>query len=121
MLKRTWRSPVYVFFKPEVIVQYCKGRLCHFFQCAAHKCKIASGGVCCYQDSKDKSSTANLKYHATRCFGDDAVALAIKGEIISSQSGSIFTVFARQGQKPVNYTHRVHTNPEVRYVILYLV
>jgi hypothetical protein len=27
-------------------------------------------------------------------------------------------LFARKGKQPVRYSHRVHTNPEVRYVTL---
>ena len=46
----------YSFFKSDGIsIQYHDGCLCHFFPCAALKCKTTIGGVCCFQDSKDKS------------------------------------------------------------------
>ena len=36
-------------------------------------CSTSLGGVRHFQDSKDKASTANLRHHALRCFGEDAV------------------------------------------------
>lgn len=73
-----------------------------------------AGGVRRFQDSKDKSSTANLKYHALRCFGEDAVNAAINGKQAPKPNRSIFALFARKGKQPAKYSHRVHTNPEVR-------
>jgi hypothetical protein len=112
-LKKTWRSPIYTFYSNDVVVQYHNGRPCHFFPCGAHKCKTALGGVRRYQDTKDKSSTTNLKHHAIGCFGEDAVNNALKDKDAAPNSGSIFAAFARQGQQPVQYTHRTHSNPEV--------
>jgi hypothetical protein len=113
-LKRTWRSPVYTFFNlDDISVQVHDGRPCQFFPCAARKCKTAIRGIRRYQDSTDKASTANLRHHAMRCFGEDTVCNAVKGDN-KGQSGSIFASFAHQGQKPVLYSHRSHTNPEVR-------
>jgi len=89
-------------------------RLCHFFPCTACKCKTSLGGIRRYQDTKDKSSTTNLKHHAIGCFGEDAVTnTALKGKDVGLNSGSIFAAFARQGQCPVHYSHKVHTNTEV--------
>jgi len=72
-----------------------------------------------YQDSKDKSSTANLKHHvvpvhALHCFGEDAVNDVIAGKEHSNSSRGILALFTRKGKQPVKYSHRVHTNPEVR-------
>ncbi|KIJ07812.1 hypothetical protein PAXINDRAFT_89791 [Paxillus involutus ATCC 200175] len=116
-LKKTWHSPVYMFFSPNVSIQYHNDRLCHFFPCGSRKCKTKLGGVCRYQDTKDKSSTTNLKHHAIGCFGEDAVNNALKGKDAGANSGSIFVAFARQGQQPVNYTHRVHTNRELHELL----
>jgi hypothetical protein len=114
-LKMTWHSPIYNFFKSDGIsIQYHDGRLCHFFPCAALKCKTTVGRVRCFQDSKDKSSTANLKHHAIRCFGEEAIQNVISGKAGVRLSASIFSLFARQGQAPVWYSHRTHTNPEVQ-------
>jgi hypothetical protein len=103
-----------VFFKPDIVIQTHKGRPCHFFFCAARKCKVRAGGVRRFQDSKDKASTANLKHHALRCFGKDAVNAAIAGKQPIDRNRSIFALFAWKGKQPVKYSHRVHTNPEVR-------
>jgi hypothetical protein len=113
-LKNHWRSPIYSFFKPDVTFQYYEDRPCHFFKCAAPKCKVQAGGVRRFQDSKDKSSTANLKHHALRCFGADAVNTAIAGHKAAASNGTIFALFAHNGKQPVRYSHRVHSNPEVR-------
>jgi hypothetical protein len=80
-LKKSWCSPIYSFFKSDsVSIQYHNGRMCHFFPCAAQKCKTAAGGVQRFQDSKDKSSTANLKHHAIQCFGEEAVKNITNGK-----------------------------------------
>ncbi|KAF8440221.1 hypothetical protein L210DRAFT_845928, partial [Boletus edulis BED1] len=65
------------FFSNNIQVQYHSGCLCHFFPYAAHKCKTSLGGVHRYQDTKDKSSTTNLK-HAITCFGEEAVNNMLK-------------------------------------------
>ena len=109
LLKKMWRSPIYSFFSNDVKVQHHNGRLCHFAPCAARKCKTSSRGVRRYQDTKDKSSTANLKHHAIGCFGEDAVNRALRGTDAGPSSGLIFAVFARQGQQPIHYTHKMHT------------
>src|SRR6267154_3770633 len=115
-IKQSWHSDIYSFFKSDNIsVQYHNGRLCHFFPCAARKCKTVAGGVCCYQDSKDRASTANLRHHALRCFGEEAVHNGTKRANNDGTSGSIFSSFVHQGQKPVQYSHRSHTNTEVWY------
>lgn len=98
-------------------IQYNDGRLVHFFPCGAKKCKSPVAGVRQYQDSKDKSSTTNLKSHAIVCFGREAVNNACGINAGEKHSGSIHAVFARQGQRPVNPSHRMYTNDEVRYVL----
>ena len=102
-LQEHWRSPIYTFFKSDVIYQVHNGWPSHIFTCAAPKCKGA-GGVRRYQDLKDKSSTANLKHHALRCFGADAVNAAIAGKEHANHRGGILAFFARQGKQPVSYT-----------------
>jgi hypothetical protein len=71
-----------------------------------------------FQDSKDKNSTANLKAHAIKCFGAEAVNNAVKGSNAPGRSGSIFAQFARRGQEPVKFSYRAHTSDEARYVQL---
>jgi hypothetical protein len=89
-----------------------------FFPVQPASARRSGVGVHHYQDSADKSSTANLRYNAIRCFGEDAVKNAQQGDRASGQDGSIFAAFARQGQQPVQYSHKTHTNTEVRYVAL---
>src|SRR5713101_9512120 len=99
-LKKYWHSPIYSFFKIDsVAIQYDDGRTFHFFLCAALKCKAVASGVRRFQDSKDKSSTANLKHHAIQCFGEEAVKSIITGRAQVTQSRSIFSLFAHQGQQ----------------------
>jgi hypothetical protein len=117
-LEKTWRSPIYTFFKPEVTLQYHDGRPCHFFACATKKCKLCAGGMQHFQDSKDKSSTANLKHHVVQCFGEDTVNAAVAGKKTDNCGRLIFSLFACKGKQPVKHSHRVHTNPKVRYVNL---
>jgi hypothetical protein len=114
-LQPSWRSAVYSFFKPNVKIGYENGRKYHFLPCAARACLNGSHGVRRYLDSKDRATTSNLKTHATRCFGKDAVAAAFKGEPIIERDGSVFAAFARQGQRPVKLSHRNHTDLEIRY------
>jgi len=64
----------------------------------ARVCKTSLGGVCHFQDSKDKASTANLHHHAVHCFGEDAVKTAMSIKDAEAQSSSIFAAFAHQGQ-----------------------
>ncbi len=112
--KKTWRSAVYSFFKPEVTIEVHEGRVAHFFECSAKKCKTSAKGIRRYQDKADKSSTANLRHHATRCFGEDAVKTAMKGESNVHRSGNIFNTFSRQGKQPITYSHRAHSTPKFR-------
>ncbi|KAJ6473782.1 hypothetical protein C8R45DRAFT_835183 [Mycena sanguinolenta] len=59
----------------------------------------------------DRSSTSNLKKHAEACWGEDAVRTRRSGvtDPATVQGGNIFASFARAGQRPVNVTHRAHT------------
>jgi hypothetical protein len=119
-LKENWRSPIYQFFLSEVTVGHDKGHKFHFFKCAATRCRNKGiHGVRRYQDSKDRGATSNLKTHAIKCFGKDAVVAAFVDNLTGRQDGSIFAAFARQGQAPVKVTHQAHTTDETRQVVMY--
>ena len=107
----TVKSPIYQFFKTDVTIKYDnQNRLYHWFHCAAQICK-SGRGVWRYQDKKDKSSTGNLRHHAKRCWGLEAVQnISMIGAKDITLNGSIFALFARNGQKPVNVSHRSHTS-----------
>jgi hypothetical protein len=113
-LRANWRSAVYGFFKPKILIGYDNGRKYHFFQCAAKRCKGKVRGVHRYQDSQDRAATSNLKAHATKCFGSDAVDAAFNQIPSTAPSKSIFATFARLGQKVVSFSHRAHTSDESR-------
>ena len=114
-LQANWRSAVYGFFQAKVSVGYDEGRKYHFFKCAARKCKgKGQRGVRRYLDSKDRAATSNLKSHAVKCFGQDAVEAAFEKTQSGGRDGSIFAAFARQGQQPVKISHRAHTAEESR-------
>ncbi|KAF8229146.1 hypothetical protein L208DRAFT_1288230 [Tricholoma matsutake] len=109
--KKTWRSPVYSFFKADVTIEVHKGHITHFSPCSAKNSKTEAQGTRCYQDKRDKASTANLCHHAIRCFGQDAVNMAVDGKP-GIPTSNIFSLFAHQGQWPVTYSHCAHLNPE---------
>ena len=114
-LKKGWRSAVYGFFKSDVKVGYDGQRKLHYFLCAAKKCK-GKGGVRRFQDSKDHAATSNLRSHAIKCFGQDAVDSAFSNTQSRGRDTSIFAAFARQGQRPVKVSHHAHTKAESRWV-----
>lgn len=116
MAKETWKSPIYLFFKSEVTIEVHKGCLTHFFTCSAKKCKTGARGVQRFQDTGDKSSTANLCHHAVHCFSEDTVNEAVRGESGGSWSGNIFSAFASQGKCPVTYSHHPHSTPEFQII-----
>ncbi|KAJ7220152.1 hypothetical protein GGX14DRAFT_354645, partial [Mycena pura] len=67
----------------------------------------------------DRSSTSNLKKHAKHCWGSDVVDARIRGvPADAGRDSSIFAAFARSGQRPVNVSHRTHTQPEFRCDLL---
>lgn len=98
------------------MIEVHNSRIAHFFTCSVKNCKTEAQGVWCYQDKGDKSSIANLRHYAVHCFGEDVINATTKGEAAGSQSGSIFSAFAHQGQWPVKHSNRAHTSLEFWYV-----
>ena len=112
-LKKTWNSSIYGFFKAKVEVKYENEQKFHVFQCTAKKCK-GNGVVQQYLNSTDHTATSNLKMHAIKCFGADAVDSAANKTKSSGRDGSIFALFARPGQQLVTMSHRALTNEETQ-------
>ena len=112
-LKSTWHSSVYGFFKSKVLVQYKKGLNFHLFQCAAKKCK-GHGSVHWYLNSQDRAATSNLKMHALKCFGADAINAAANNTQSCGCNGTIFATFAHPGQHPVTVSHHALTTEKNR-------
>jgi len=108
-LQTNWHSAVYGFFQAKVSVGHDEGHKYHFFKCASVKCKgKGQKGVRHYLDLKD---------HAVKCFGQDAVKATFKKTQSGGRDVSIFTVFAHQGQQPVKISHRTHITEESRWVL----
>ena len=81
--------------------------------CASANCKgKGQKGVHFYLDSKDHAAMSNLKSHAVKCFSWDAVKATLEKTQSGGHDGSIFTVFAHQGQQLVKISHCTHTTQE---------
>jgi len=96
-LKKTWHLAVYSFFKNKVVIGYEEGRKYHLFKCADKHCK-GKRGIQCYQDLQDCVATSNLKMHAIKYFGADAMDAAFKKGPVTIPGASIFASFAQLGQ-----------------------
>ncbi|KAF8235577.1 hypothetical protein L208DRAFT_1256171, partial [Tricholoma matsutake] len=95
-LSKGWHSAAYGFFKPDVKVGYDSKCKYHLFSCAAKKCKGLKGvhGVRHFQDLEDHAAMSNLKSHAIKCFGQEAIDAAFNGTHPKAQDTSIFAAFA---------------------------
>ena len=115
---------MYAFFRPTPLIEHINGRRCHTFICAAAHCKMASNKVRRYLDTKDAKSTSNLRKHARRCFGEDAVAAAdnaanadeVRRTTLASggtlRSESLTATFGRREGGSFTFSHRPHTTTE---------
>ncbi|KAH9933857.1 uncharacterized protein B0H18DRAFT_831270, partial [Fomitopsis serialis] len=83
----------------------------------ARKCKGPVKGVRRYQDSKDKSSTSNLKTHAIGCWGKAAVDDALTGKVPRLRENAIHVAFAKASgltvDHSVQFSHWNHSNAEL--------
>ncbi|KAH8977950.1 hypothetical protein EDB86DRAFT_2816556, partial [Lactarius hatsudake] len=113
-LRLTWCSLAYGFFKTKVEIGYDNGHKFHLFKCAAKRCKSKAAGVCRYQGSQDHATMLNLKSHATKCFGANAVVATFKKTPSTDRRKSIFATFAHLGQQAVSFSHCAHTIDETR-------
>jgi len=122
--KRT--SPVYVFFKKTLQIEYKGDRRSHVFECAAGRCKGRNGRyIYRYLNKGDANSTTNLLHHARICWGTEAVEAATTTRDLDAahdvlaktklRDGSILTEFQRIGKSKVTYRHTQHTTSEARY------
>ena len=108
-------------------VQYIDGRKAHVFECGAKKCHCRNRFVRRFLDKGDAKSTGNLRRHATKCWGEEAVAAADNTRDIKTAQealgdaknvdGSITALFQRAAKGRMTYSHRQHTKAEARYVL----
>jgi hypothetical protein len=120
-LSKEWTAPIYVFFKPDPIIEYIGTHRAHMFQCAVKSCKHKSRGVQRFLDKGDACSTGNLRKHAKKCWGKDVVEAADEDSEVrtttaqsASNPGSITTAFEWKGKGRVTYSHKQHTTTESR-------
>ncbi|EPS93342.1 hypothetical protein FOMPIDRAFT_1091628, partial [Fomitopsis schrenkii] len=119
-MKRNWRAPVYAFFKPDPAITYKDGRRLHAFQCANTGCKHV---VNWYLTSSDKSSTQNLRKHARKCWGAEALEAADRMITASKAKDSVEkyrrtqnlkVAFGAASKKSFRYSTIQHTPTETR-------
>ena len=118
---KDWTSPVYAFFHPTPIMEEVSNRRSHVFKCCARGCKVT---VCRYLNTADARSTGNMRKHAKKCWGAEALKAAdsvknaddVREKIVGSilRTGSIMQAFERKGQGKVTYLHRQHTCAETK-------
>ncbi|KAI1793035.1 hypothetical protein LXA43DRAFT_886392, partial [Ganoderma leucocontextum] len=122
MMER-WNSTIYAFYDPRPTIEYEEKRRSHLFHCANRGCKVT---VRRYLDTKDHSSTSNLRAHAVKCWGPETVEAAkeaanvgeVREKIVGSilKTGSITAHFERKGGQ-VSYSARQHTRAETRVLM----
>jgi len=114
-LKKDWMSLIYAFFDAPTI-EYIKKRRCHVFACFAKGCKQK---LHCFLDTKDSSSTSNMRKHVHKCWGEETVKLAdsakgaaeVQDKLIGGilWDGSIMMAFEHKEKGQVTYSHCQHT------------
>jgi hypothetical protein len=126
-MKKSWKSPVYAFFEPDVKIAYeSKGGVLwkyHVFSCAGGHCTTS---IRRYLDTKDAQSTSNMRKHVVKCWGREVLAAAegvddmgerrrVANEYL--RTGKITTFFKRRSEsRTVTYSVIQHTKAEIRYV-----
>lgn len=122
-MMNSWDSPVYGLYEPIPSIEEVDGHRCHVFKCAAVGCnhKIRR-----YLDTNDKGSTSNLRTHAKKCWGDEALAKVydvkdlkkvreVVGKLKNAPNSNITSMFSNlEGKGVVTYMHRQHTLQETR-------
>ncbi|KAI0776428.1 hypothetical protein BC629DRAFT_1290519, partial [Irpex lacteus] len=124
-LQNKWTATVYGFFDPDVTLVRNGKRYAHEFRCLGYGC---SKKILRYLDTKDSTSTNNLRSHVKVCHGwgenilkeADLAGLSAKETRARVQSipreGSITAAFARKdGKKPVTFSTRQLTRSETRF------
>ncbi|RDX53603.1 hypothetical protein OH76DRAFT_1320664, partial [Lentinus brumalis] len=122
--QKRWKSPVYPFYKEKVkIVKVSPTKIGHVFTCAKPGCNFKSTR---YLDTKDATSTSNLRDHALACWGPEILAAADEAKTHANarpmvtafgRSGTITKIFKRIGKGKVSYSARQHTSVETRYLM----
>ena len=112
---------MYAFFRPNPEIVHINQRRAHVFYCAGPTCQKT---VTRYLDTKDATSTKNLRHHVKTCkfWGegildqtDEMTAKEARTCIENiPRAGSITAAFARKGKGKVMFSTRQHTYTESR-------
>ncbi|KAF8996548.1 hypothetical protein BDZ89DRAFT_892347, partial [Hymenopellis radicata] len=121
-------SPIYAFYDAHIDIEYRKTKYNrsvqkhHVFACAARGCKTR---VPRNLETKDRTSSKNLKTHAEKCWGVDTVKAALESHDLEAarglvkkhkgKNGLLTTVFARlKSAGAAVYSHIPLTKAETR-------
>ncbi len=119
--KARWTAVVYAFYKPDVKLVRQGERIGYRFDCAKPGCAHSKTR---WTDTKDNTSTQNLRRHVESCWGRDILAEAMRagsakaarpGVEAFGRTGTITDFFDRKGKGKVTYSIRNHTSMETRY------
>ncbi|KAI1783386.1 hypothetical protein LXA43DRAFT_903694 [Ganoderma leucocontextum] len=119
-MRKSWDSIIYAFYEAVPEVKYIDNRRVHSFKCANRGC---SRHINRYLDTKDATSTSNMRRHAQSCWGADIIKAAeaalnideVRENIVQSilTTGTITSHFERK-KGAVTYRNRPHTTAETR-------
>jgi hypothetical protein len=123
-LSKKWNSTIYAFFEPRHTIHEEDGRRYVKFTCGAPHCKATTRIVKRFLDTKDSSSTSNLRKHAAGCWGKELLEEAEAATTVEAareglakaemKDGQITAVFERQGKGPVTFSTMPLTYKETR-------
>lgn len=122
-MKKSWTSPIYGFFKEDPVVGTDDhGRPYHKFICLARSCKGTKGpAIRRYLDTKDRTSTRNMKRHAEWCQGEKLVkgsmnsdAMKVRQGLARMKDGSLKAAFEVRGSGVMSYSLSALTKIDVR-------
>ncbi|TFK82774.1 hypothetical protein K466DRAFT_499685, partial [Polyporus arcularius HHB13444] len=118
--QKNWTAPVYAFYKPEIVIIRQGDRIGYRFDCAKPGCTHSKTR---WTDTKDSTSTQNLRRHVESCWGREILAeaqaagsakAARPGVEAFGRTGTIEDFFERKGKGKVTYSIRSHTAMETR-------
>ena len=85
---------MYAFYEPTPEIEY-DGTCCsHVFKCMNRSCSVM---VQRFLDTKDHSSTSNLRAHAKACWGPEAVAAAAEASLVQVTRDEIVASILKTG------------------------
>ncbi|THU89401.1 hypothetical protein K435DRAFT_584588, partial [Dendrothele bispora CBS 962.96] len=121
-----WSSPIYTFFDPEPTFEYHKSNCkCVVFKCTNRNCK--KWEVVQYLDTKDASSTGNMRSHVKSCWGEDILSEVDQAKDVDEgwkvtggyrRNGSITATFEKKRSGQATYSFCQYTKTDTRIKII---